>query len=72
MNILPSGKSKSCSESRFALRILGWTSVAMAVTAAGLYIGRELRSLYKYNHRTPSDFYAHAGDGSPAEFGVGT
>ena len=72
MNILPGSKKKSCSESRFVLRIFGWTSVAVGVTAVGLYVGRELRSIYKFRHRTPSDFYAHAGDESPAEYGVGT
>lgn len=71
VNILPCGESKSCSESRIALRIFGWTSVAVGVAAVGLYVGRELRSLYQFRHRTPTDFYAHAGDGSPAEFGMG-
>lgn len=54
------------------LRMLGWTSVAMGVAAVSLYVGRELRSLYIFRRRTPLDFYAHAGDESPAEFGVGT
>jgi hypothetical protein len=72
MNILPcSSESKSCNESRIALRVLGWTSVAVGVAAVGLYVGRELRALYQFNHRTPTDFYSHAGDQSPAEFGMG-
>ena len=34
--------------------------------------GRELRLRYKFNHRTPSDFYSHAGDeGQSTEFGMG-
>lgn len=71
MSILPSGESKSCSESRIALRILGWTSVAVGVAAVGLYVGRELRLRYKFSHRTPTDFYAHAGDESPTDYGMG-
>jgi hypothetical protein len=70
MSLLPR-RSKSCYESGIALRVVGWTSVAVGVAAVGLYVGRELRSRYKFKHRTPSDFYAHAGDESPAEYGVG-
>jgi len=71
VSILPSCESKSCSESRIALRILGWMSVAVGVAAVGLYVGRELRLRYKFSHRTPADFYAHAGDESPADYGMG-
>lgn len=71
VNILPGRERKSCSP-KFLLSILGWSSVAMGVAAVGLYVGRELRSLYRFRRRTPADFYAHAGDESPAEFGVGT
>jgi hypothetical protein len=70
MNLLPR-RSKTCCESGVALRIVGWTSVAVGVAAVGLYVGRELRARYKFNHRTPSDFFAHAGDESPTEFGMG-
>jgi hypothetical protein len=52
-------------------RFVGWTSVAVGVAALGVYVGRELRIRYKFNHRTPSDFYAHAGDELPAEYGMG-
>ncbi len=71
MSLLPQ-RSKSCCGSGIALRLVGWTSVAVGVAAVGLYVGRELRARYKFNHRTPSDFYSHAGDESPAEFGMGT
>lgn len=54
-----------------ALRAIGWTSVALAVTALGLYVGRELRLRYKFNHRTPSDYFSHAGEEMGAEFGMG-
>jgi hypothetical protein len=58
-------------ESSSALRAIGWTSVALAVTALGLYVGRELRIRYKFKRRTPSDFFAHAGEEMGAEYGVG-
>jgi hypothetical protein len=59
------------SSSSGALRAIGWTSVALAVTALGLYVGRELRIRYKFKRRTPSDFFAHAGEEMGAEYGVG-
>ncbi len=49
-----------------------WVTGAVAVLAAGLYAGRELRSRYKFKRRTPYDYYAHSGDRSDLEFGVGT
>jgi hypothetical protein len=54
-----------------ALRAVGWTSVALGITALGLYIGHELRVRYKFNRRTPSDFYSHAGEELSGEFGMG-
>jgi hypothetical protein len=71
VNILPCSENESCSENRIVLRLLAWTSVAVGVAAVGLYVGRELRLRYLFNRRTPSDFYSHAGDESPAEYGVG-
>ena len=50
---------------------MGWTSVAVGVAALGVYVGRELRGRYKFSHRTPSDFYSHAGDEMQTEYGVG-
>jgi len=52
------------------LRVLGWFSVGMAVAALGIYVGRELRMRYKFNHRTPYDFYSSAGQ-QTGDFGVG-
>ncbi len=49
-----------------------WVTGAVAVLAAGLYAGRELRSRYKFKRRTPYDFYAHSSDPGEMEFGVGT
>ena len=45
-----------------AMWIVGWTSVAVGIAAVGLYVGRELRARYKFNHRTQYDFFSHAGD----------
>jgi hypothetical protein len=53
------------------LQVIGWFSVGMAVAAISLYFGRELRLRYKFNHRTPYDFYSNAGNQQSAEFGVG-
>ena len=53
------------------LRVIGWFSVGMAVAAISLYFGRELRHRYKFNHRTPYDFYSNAGNRQSTEFGVG-
>jgi hypothetical protein len=53
------------------LRMIGWLSVGVAVATVGIFVGRELRSRYKFNHRTPYDFYAHAGEKQTGEFGLG-
>ena len=54
-----------------ALRMVGWFSVGIAVAALGIVVGREMRSRYKFNHRTPYDFYSSAGEGHASEFGMG-
>ena len=53
------------------LKVIGWFSVGMAVAAIGVYVGRELRLRYKFNRRTPYDFYSSAGNQQSNEFGVG-
>ena len=53
------------------LMMVGWFSVGMAVATVGILVGFELRSRYKFNHRTPYDFYANAGEQQASEFGVG-
>jgi len=54
------------------LMTVGWVSAAMGAVALGLFVGRELRQRYKFNHRTPYDFYAHSGEEmTEMEFGVG-
>ena len=58
-------------ESKLLLTV-GWVSAAMGAVALGLFVGRELRQRYKFNRRTPYDFYAHSGDEmTEMEFGVG-
>jgi hypothetical protein len=53
------------------LKVIGWLSVGVAVAALSIFVGRELRNRYKFNHRTPYDFYAHAGERQIGEFGLG-
>jgi len=53
------------------LKVITWFSVGMAVAALGIYVGREIRSRYKFKRRTPYDFYANAGEQQASEFGVG-
>jgi hypothetical protein len=54
------------------LRTVGWVSAGLGALALGLFVGRELRQRYKFNRRTPYDFYAHSGDEmQDVEFGVG-
>ena len=53
-------------------RTVGWVSAALGAVALGLVVGAELRSRYKFNHRTPYDAYAHSGDElKDVEWGVG-
>jgi hypothetical protein len=54
------------------LRNIGLLSAGVTVVAIGVMVGRELRQRYKFNRRTPYDFYAHSGDqAQDVEFGVG-
>jgi hypothetical protein len=65
-------RSSTSQEEGSAMTIVGWTSVAVGIAAVGLYVGRELRARYKFNHRTPYDFFSHAGDSVPAaDYGTG-
>ena len=58
------------SESK-TLRVIGWFSAGMAVATLGIYLGYEIRSRYKFRHRTPYDFYANAEPQAANDFGVG-
>jgi len=54
------------------MRNVGLVSAGITVLAIGVVVGRELRQRYKFNRRTPYDFYSHSGDQTPdLEFGVG-
>jgi hypothetical protein len=53
------------------IKTVGWISAGLGAVALGLFIGRELRLRYKFNHRTPYDAYAHAGDEQDIDFGLG-
>jgi hypothetical protein len=64
--------AEAASESRAVLRTIGWVSAGVTALAIGVVVGRELRQRYKFNRRTPYDFYEHSGDEMPdVEFGVG-
>ena len=63
-------KAEQMSEHK-TLRVIGWFSAGMAVATLGIYLGYEVRSRYKFRHRTPYDFYAHAGPQAAGDFGVG-
>ena len=53
------------------LRVIGWFSAGMAVATLGIYLGYEIRSRYKFRHRTPYDFYSNAEPQTANDFGVG-
>ena len=65
--------SSDAEDSREAsvIKVVTWFSVGIAVAAIGVFVGRELRSRYRFNHRTPYDFYSNAGESQSGEFGVG-
>jgi hypothetical protein len=53
------------------IKTVGWISAGLGAVALGLFIGRELRQRYRFNHRTPYDMYAHSGDEQDIDFGLG-
>ena len=60
------------SEETTVLRTIGWVTAGLGAVAIGLFVGRELRQRYKFNRRTPYDFYSHSADEvNDMEFGVG-
>jgi hypothetical protein len=63
-------QAEQASESK-TLRVIGWFSAGMAVATLGIYLGYEIRSRYKFRHRTPYDFYANAEPQTTNDFGVG-
>ena len=67
---LPAGSAAEEDESTL-IKTVGWISAGLGAVALGLFIGRELRQRYKFNRRTPYDFYAHSGDEKDVDFGIG-
>jgi hypothetical protein len=61
------------SESHVAVKIIGWSSLAVGIAALGVFVGREIRTRYKFKRRTPYDYYAHSGDQTraTADYGIG-
>ena len=53
------------------IKTVSWGAAAMGVLAIGVMVGREIRQRYKFNRRTPYDFYAHSGDERDVDFGLG-
>jgi hypothetical protein len=53
------------------IKTIGWISAGLGAVALGLFIGREMRQRYKFNRRTPYDFYSHSGDEHDVEVGLG-
>ncbi len=45
-----------------SLKTAAWFGVAVGALALGVFLGREIRSRYKFKRRTPYDYFAHAGD----------
>ena len=65
-------KKKLSSPTAPWIRVLGWSSVATGALTVGYFVGKNLHARYRLNHRTPYDFYSHAGDnGNGIEYGVG-
>jgi hypothetical protein len=62
----PEGEEESA-----LIKTIGWVSAGLGAVALGLFIGRELRQRYKFNRRTPYDFYSHSGDEQDVDFGLG-
>lgn len=61
----------SPNEESTLFKTIGWVSAGLGAVALGLFVGRELRLRYKFNRRTPYDFYAHSGDEQDVDFGLG-
>ena len=70
-NVLPFPETSQ--EESTLIKTIGWISAGLGAVALGLFLGRELRQRYKFNRRTPYDFYSHSGDEQDeVDFGLGT
>ena len=65
------GQDDDDEEESTLIKTVGWISAGLGAVALGLFIGRELRQRYRFNHRTPYDMYAHSGDEQDVDFGLG-
>jgi hypothetical protein len=59
----------STSTTHQVLRAIGWVSVGFGLAAFSVLVGNEIRKRYKFNHRTPYDFYSNSE--AVSEFGMG-
>jgi hypothetical protein len=67
----PDDRELDESDDSALFKTIGWISAGLGAVALGLFVGRELRQRYKFNRRTPYDFYAHSGDEQDVDFGLG-
>ncbi|WP_255551043.1 hypothetical protein [Granulicella sp. dw_53] len=67
----PQAEAPLTDEESTLFKTVGWISAGLGAVALGLFVGRELRLRYKFNRRTPYDFYAHSGDEQDVDFGLG-
>jgi len=44
------------------MKRIGWVSLGFSLAAVSMYLAREFRERWTYAHRTPYEFYSHAGD----------
>jgi len=59
-------------ESPVPFKVIGFASIGVGAVALGLYVGRELRTRYKFKRRTPYERFSHSGDESVVgDFGMG-
>ena len=72
MNDATSSADTTAETESHLIKTVGWISAALGAVALGLLVGRELRSRYKFNRRTPYDMYSHSGDElGDVDWGVG-
>ena len=63
--------STEAKSEKHTMKVIGWASLAIGVAAVGILVGRELRHRYKFNKRTPYDYYAEAGESVITDYGLG-
>jgi hypothetical protein len=68
---MPEELEENETSSHTALKAIGWVSFGLGIAAVSVFVGRELRKRYKFNHRTPYDFYSNAATPAASEFGMG-